>query len=114
MTLEQEPSAAPQVVYQAQQLTIVARNSTLGDVLRAVRLQTGAIVDVSGNAGERVVGQFGPGPARDVMAALLNGSHYNYVLLGSVQNPNILEHVILSPRPAGSDSVPSGSPDSRC
>ncbi len=111
MTLEQEPSSAPQVIYQAQQLTIVARNSTLGDVLRAVRLQTGAIVDVSGNAGERVVGQFGPGPARDVVAALLNGSHYNYVLLGSVQNPNILEHVILTPRPAGSESsAPAQTP----
>src|SRR5256886_12106035 len=49
-TLEQMPASAPQVFFRNGQLTIVARNSTLGDILRAVHTQTGASVDVPSNA----------------------------------------------------------------
>lgn len=95
---EQLPASPPEVQFQRGQLTILASNSTLGDILRAVHQQTGASVDVPGNATERVVGQFGPGPARDVLASLLNGSHFNYVLLGSAENPVGLDRVILTSR----------------
>jgi len=81
----------------------MASNSTLGDILRAVRKETGASVDVPGNATERVVGQFGPGPARDVLASLLNGSHFNYMLLGSAENPAALDRVILTSRSGAND-----------
>ncbi len=82
LTLEQMPASPPQVSYEHGELTIVARNSVMGDILRAVRDQTNAILDVPGNANERVVGQMGPGPPRDVLAQLLNGSRFNYVILG--------------------------------
>lgn len=95
---EQMPASPPEVQFQQGQLTIMASNSTLGDILRAVRKETGASVDVPGNATERVVGQFGPGPARDVLASLLNGSHFNYLLLGSAENPVGLDRVILTSR----------------
>ena len=72
----------PQVSYQNSQLTIIAPNSTLGDILRAVRKQTGAEIEIP-HCDERVVTHLGPGPAREVMAELLNGSRFNYVLLGS-------------------------------
>jgi hypothetical protein len=38
-----------------------------------------------------------------VLASLLNGSHFNYVLLGSAQNPLALDRVILTSRSALSD-----------
>ncbi|HXW93503.1 MAG TPA: hypothetical protein VEK33_23335 [Terriglobales bacterium] len=101
---EQMPATAPQVAYSDGVLTITADNSTLGDILRAVHHQTGAAVDVPGNATERVVGRFGPGPARDVLASLLNGSHFNYVLLGSESNPTGLERVVLLSKSGDSDS----------
>jgi hypothetical protein len=104
---EQMPATPPQVAFQHGLLIITAENSTLGDILRAVRNQTGAAVDVPGNATERVVGSFGPGPARDVLSSLLNGSHFNYVLLGSATNPDALEHVILTVK---SSADPSGTP----
>jgi hypothetical protein len=84
----------PQVSYQEGQLTIVATNSTLGDILRAVRKQTGADIEVP-EAKERVVTHLGPGPAREVMAELLNGSRFNYVLLGSPVDANALTRVVL-------------------
>jgi hypothetical protein len=95
LPLDQIPSSAPQVSYEGHQLTIVSRNSTLGDILRAVKTQTGAVVEMPSNSTERVVGSFGPGPARDVLASLLNGSHFNYVLLGSPTNAAVLDRVIL-------------------
>jgi hypothetical protein len=109
-TLAQMPATPPQVSYQNGQLTISAENSTLGDILKAVRTQTGATIDIPGNPSERVVGHFGPAPARDVLTALLNGSHFNYLLLGSASNPTALDRVILMAKSASSSSGNSSQP----
>ena len=101
-TLAQQPASAPQVSYQGGQLTISAQNSTLGDILKAVRAQTGATIELPGTASERVVGHFGPAPARDVLTDLLNGSHFNYLLLGSPTDPGALDRVILMARSGSS------------
>ncbi len=101
--LDSMAPVAPQVTYQNEQLTIVAPNSTLGDILRAVRKQTGAEIEVPA-APERVVTHLGPGPAREVVAELLNGSRFNYVLLGSSANDAALTRVVLVPK-TGPDNV---------
>jgi hypothetical protein len=98
----------PQVSYQNSQLTIVAANSTLGDILRAVRKQTGAEIEIP-PAPERVVTRLGPGSARDVMAELLNGSRFNYVLLGSPADTAVLTRVVLVAK-SGPDSGSSNNP----
>lgn len=100
-TLAEKPAVPPQVSYRNGQLRIVAPNSTLSDILRAVRQQTGATVDVPPNATERVAASFGPGPARDVLAALLNGTHFNYVMVGSANSPGALERIVLMPKTTG-------------
>ena len=100
-TLAEMPASPPQVSFQGGQLTISAQNSTLGDILKAVRAQTNATIDLPGNASERVVGHFGPGPARDVLTSLLNGSHFNYLLLGSPTDPAALDRVILMAKSGG-------------
>jgi hypothetical protein len=96
--LDAIPAVAPQVSYQDGQLTIVAPNSTLGDILRSVRKYTAADIEIPATANERVVTRLGPGPAREVMAELLNGSHFNYILLGSPQDANALVRVVLVPK----------------
>lgn len=96
MPLEQVPAVPPQVAYSGGQLTIVAHNSTLGDILRAVHAQTGAELEIPANATERVVATLGPGPARDVLATLLNGTHFNYVMLGSAADPTTVQRVVLT------------------
>jgi hypothetical protein len=106
-TLEQMPALPPVVKFSHGLLTIVAENSTLGDILRAVRAQTGAAVEIPPNATERVVTHLGPGPARDVLASLLNGSHFNYVILGSATHPEKMDRVILTSKSGGvPDAVP--------
>jgi hypothetical protein len=98
----------PQVSYQNGQLTIIAPNSTLGDILRAVRKQTGAEIEIP-EAKERVVTRLGPGSARDVLAELLNGSRFNYVLLGSPLDAGALTRVVLVARTEG-DSASGRNP----
>jgi hypothetical protein len=80
-------------------LTIVAQNSSLGDILREVQRSTGAVIEGPPSATERVVARLGPGPARDVLASLLNGSAFNYVMVGSVSDPSGLSSVMLTMKP---------------
>ena len=98
-TPEQMPSVAPEVIYQGGMLTIKAPNSTMNDVLSAVRRVTGATIEkppVGG--GDRVVAQLGPGQPKDVLEALFNGSRYDYIILGSMTRPGGVDRVILTAR----------------
>lgn len=101
ITLQQMPATPAQVQYANSQLTITARNSTMSDILAQVKKLTGASMDFPPNAAERVMGQFGPGPAREVLASLLDGTNFNYVLLGSVKDPNGVDRVIVTVKPSG-------------
>ena len=107
MPLDSIAPVPPQVSYQNSQLTIVAPNSTLADILRAVRKQTGAEIEVPA-APERVVTHLGPGPAREVVAELLNGSRFNYVLLGSAGDQSVLTRIVLVAKSA--PETASGNP----
>jgi hypothetical protein len=86
------------VNYQDGQLIIEAQNATLSSVLRAACNQTGTVVDIPSDAEERVVGVFGPGPAREVFASLLNGSLFNYVMMGSTDDAARVVRLTLSVR----------------
>lgn len=110
--LDAIPAVAPEVTYQDGLLTIVAPNSTLADILRGVHKRTAADIDIPATASERVVTRLGPAPAREVMAELLNGSHFNYILLGSPEDANALVRVVLvaktGPDTPNSQPVPAG------
>jgi len=106
MPLDAMAAVPPQVTFENNQLTIVAPNSTLGDVLKAVRKQTGAEIEVPA-APERVVTHLGPGPAREVLADLLNGSRFNYVLLGSPSDEAALTRVVLVAKSGVQDVAPN-------
>jgi hypothetical protein len=99
--LDQLPSVPPQVNYASGKLTIVAENSSLGDILREVRKRTGASFDIPASANDRVATRIGPGPARDVLATLLNGTSFNYVMVGSANDPTALSSLVLTAKPAG-------------
>jgi hypothetical protein len=109
--LDAIPAVAPQVSYQDGLLTIVAPNSTLGDILRGVKKHTAAEIEIPANANERVATRLGPGPAREVVAELLNGSHFNYILLGSPENASALVRVVLVAKtgPDTPDAAPAAA-----
>jgi hypothetical protein len=100
--MDQIPAAAPKVSYDNGMLTIASQNATLGEILRNVRQLTGATIEVPpAGANERVVVQLGPGAPRDVLAALLNGTSFNYVMLGSPLDPRSVATVVLTSRAGG-------------
>ena len=109
-TLEQMPPTAPEVSYHGGQLAINSQNSTLSQVLRSVQAQTGASVEMPASASnERVVAQLGPGQPRDVINALLNGSKFDYVILGVAGSPGAVQKVILTMPKAASSAVTAAS-----
>ena len=114
LTPEQMPPTPPRVTYQNGLLTIDAKNSTLSQVLRTVQAQTGASVETpSSAANERVTMQVGPGRARDVLNTLLNGSKFDYIILGMADNPDGVQKVVLIPRQNAAATVntaQSGAP----
>ena len=87
------------VTYENGMLRILADKATLSQVLYEVHLRTQAEIAIpAGAEQERVVADLGPAPARDVLAALLNGSAYNFIFIGEELS---LQRVILTRR-AGS------------
>jgi hypothetical protein len=94
------PAVPPVVTYENGLLSISAENCTLASILFAVRAQTDAQINVpAGTVNERVATNFGPAPMREVLVALLNGSGYNYVLMGTLEQPDSIQRVLLTPRP---------------
>jgi hypothetical protein len=87
----------PQVTFQNGLLGIRAEDSAMADVLRAVQRATGTSIDFPGFASERVNVSLGPGPLRDIVMSLLDGSRYDYILVAS-QQPNSIERIVLTMR----------------
>ena len=64
-------------------------------------MATGAKVEGL-SADQRIFGAFGPGPARDVLSQVLQGSGYNVVMVGD-QGMGAPRQILLSVRQAGSN-----------
>lgn len=89
------------------QLAIHANKATLSEVLYAVQQRTGAEIAIAAGAEqERVVVDLGPAPAPEVLAQLLNGSKFNFLILSAASDPRQLDRVILSPRTEGGFTAP--------
>jgi hypothetical protein len=102
----QLPSVPPRVSYQQGQLTVIAENSTLGDIFGAIRTATNIKIETQGGpSGDRVAAKIGPAPAKEVLLSLLQGSRYDYVMLGSLTDPEQVERVILTPKSAGTQTA---------
>ena len=84
-----DSSAPPlQVSYRDGLLGIHANRVTLSDVLNAVQQKTGAEISIAPGADqEKIVVEFAPAPAPEVLARLLNGSRFNFLILSA---PNLI------------------------
>lgn len=89
-------------------LSIHASKATLSEVLFSIQQQTGADIAIpQGAEQEKVVADLGPGAAQEVLARLLNGSRFNFLILNSEKDPRQLDRVILTPR---GESTPMAQP----
>ena len=100
------------VTYSDGLLAIDADNSTLADVLKAVAEKTGAHISVPPGSGlDRIVEHSGPGPAEVILAHLLNGSGFSFVIVTSPDSPRMLSSVVLlsngAPAPVVTETQPA-------
>jgi hypothetical protein len=105
------PAPVPnlQVNFQKGELTVHAQKATLAEVLYAIQQRTGAEIAIpAGAEQEQVVADAGPGPAKDVLTALLTGTRFNFIVVGSDQNDGSLKSVILSPKSDLGTAMPAG------
>jgi hypothetical protein len=87
----------PLVTYTNGKLTVKASNTSLAEVLRAISAQTGIVIDFpTSSAGDRIYLREGPGTIRQVLANVMNGSGFNYVIMGSPDSPDKLTRVVLA------------------
>jgi len=88
-------SKSLEIKYRGGLLSIRSQNATLGEVLKAVSLKTGAEIQVpSLLGGKHITAQLGPAPTKEVLESLLSSSQLDYILLGTDQSGKV-SHIIL-------------------
>lgn len=102
-----DPPAPPSVLWDSKGLQIQATNSSLRQILDEVASTTGAKVEGL-QADERVFGDYGPGPARDVISQILHGSSYNVLMLGD-EGQGTPREIILSERTKTGGAQPAAN-----
>ncbi len=104
---EQTPAVAPSVVrvevlFENGLLSIRSNKANLSEVLSEVHRRTGAEISIpAGAETEQVFTNLGPGAPKEVLASLLNGSHFNFIVVGSERDPNGIGRVVLTPKQVG-------------
>ena len=107
-----KPPPRVEVVFRDGKLRIWANRATLTEVLHEVQQATGARITVPpGGAQETVIADVGPAPPQEALSALLNGSAYNVILVGSGGDLAQVTNIILSPRgPDGMETPVNNNP----
>lgn len=92
-------------------LSLTSTKASLAEILNELRIDTGAdIIVPPGAEQEQVAVVLGPGSPREVIAKLLDGSRYNFIIVGTDKDANQVERVILSPKAAGNMTTDSRPP----
>jgi hypothetical protein len=104
-----EKAGAASVLWDSHGLRIEAANSSLEQILSDVSTATGTKVEGL-EADQRIFGTFGPGATREVLGQLLEGSGYNFLMIGD-QGQGTPREIVLSVRSAA-NSVPGARPSS--
>jgi hypothetical protein len=102
-TPSQLPPKHAQVTYANGTLSISADNASLNQILRQIATDTGMKI-TGGVTEERVFGQYGPDDPAQVLAALLDGTSSNMILVH--RDADTPAELILTPRQGGA-SPPS-------
>lgn len=101
--------ASSRVVFRDGLLTIHAHNANLAEVLNAIQRKTGASFEFPSSAAQEPVAvDLGPASPHDVLASLLNGSRFDYIVLGRPDDPNDIATVMLQEK-TGANGVPNSA-----
>ena len=85
-------------------VSVDAHQATLAEVLYEIHRQTGADIAVpAGAEQEQVVVRLGPAPGKEVISGLLNGSRFNFIVIGGEHDRGGISQVMLSLRSGSSN-----------
>jgi len=97
-----KPAPVLEVEYRDGRLSILAHEVSLAQVLSEVQHKTGADIPIPPAAAqEQVVASIGLLPVRESLTALLNGSRFNFIMVGADNDPSKLKSLILTFRGGG-------------
>jgi hypothetical protein len=95
-----QPAAAPPIAQVTDgKLTIRANGQDFSSVLESVRSVTGMTLEMPPGANsDPVFLNVGPANVGDALVALLDGTNYNYIIVGSEQDSRVVKRLILTER----------------
>ena len=101
--MQQQMPGPPNISFTDGQLTVTANNSTVQDVINGIHSATGTKFVVQGGpTQERLFGRFGPGSVSLVLAQILKGSNFGYILISDPEKPALVQTAMLMPAAAAS------------
>jgi hypothetical protein len=90
------PAQPAKVILRGGKLKVEAKNSDLTQILRDLANISG--MNIKGlDEGPRIFGVYGPGDLREVLTNLLDGSGYNFIMVGSA-NDGAPRELLLTPQ----------------
>ena len=110
------PTAPPvpkkvEISFQDGRLRLVSNKASLAEVLNEIRMQLNAEIVVPAGAEQEVVAvALGPATPREVISRLLDGSRYNFIIVGTDADANQVERVVLSPKNNMAESAIAPTP----
>jgi hypothetical protein len=102
-SLLQEPAKPAQVKADNDELFVQAENSNLSQILKDISSATGMKLEGFSQDG-RVFGNYGPGPAREILSQLLEGTGYNVLMVGGTQK-SVPRELVLTARDSAHPSA---------
>ncbi len=118
------PDALPpprlQVSFNNGLLSIRADKATFAEVLDEVHRKVGTVIAFTSSndngagaqqiaAQDKVYTDLGPASAREVLTSLLDGSRFNFVMMGSERSASDVRSIVLSARTGSGFSQPTGN-----
>lgn len=105
----QQPAKVATVDFKNGLLTVHAQNSSLIGILDQVHHQTGLVVDGLTHD-QRIYGQYGPGNISTTLSALLDGSGYDFVIVGNGSSRTPPRLMLSPPGAVGAPATPQPPP----
>jgi hypothetical protein len=102
-----QPVATPPIAQLTDgKLTIKANGQDFASVLESVRSVTGVAIDMPPAIdSEPVFLSMGPTSIADALVALMDGSDYNYIIVGSEKDPRLVKQLILTRRTSAAPAM---------
>jgi hypothetical protein len=105
-----QPAAPPVAQVTDGKLAIRASGQDFASVLESVRSATGLTVEMPpGINSDPVFLNVGPAPVADALVALLEGTNYNYIIVGSEGDSRVVKRLILTERSTGPATLVASS-----